>query len=142
MLDGALISVYYMLMGYAIENLLKGILMIQHPEYFKPEAKLVDIQDHDLTRLCNKCNIVITQDEANLLNKLKNYILWQGKYPIPLKLDDMWPKRQPNGTWKTQGEAFHGRKQQQEVDSLYSKFRSELEKVSNSQEFVPSWESE
>ncbi len=126
--DGQLISVYFLLMGYAIENLLKAILMIQHPEYFKPDQKLVDIQSHDLAGLCSRCKIDVQQDETNLLKKLTTYILWQGKYPIPLELEKMWPKRQPDGTWETRGEAFHGRKTQQELDSLYTKFWNELER--------------
>jgi len=126
--DGQLISAYLLLIGYAIENLLKAILMIQHPEYFKPDSKLTDIRSHDLAGLCNRCGIAV-QDQATLLEKLTSYIEWQGKYPIPLVSDEMWPKRQPDGTWKTGGEAFHGRKTQQEVDSLYTRIWNELERI-------------
>jgi len=90
--DIQLISVYFLLTGYAIENLLKAILIIQHPEYFKPNAKLNDIRSHNLLSLCKRCNIVIRQGEAILLKKLTSFIEWQGKYPIPLESDQMWPK--------------------------------------------------
>jgi hypothetical protein len=42
-------------MGYAVENLLKGILMIQHPEYFQSSGKMTDI------------SVSFVQPEAELL---------------------------------------------------------------------------
>jgi hypothetical protein len=53
--DGLLISIYFFLMGYAVENLLKGILMIQHPEYFQSSGKMTDI------------SVSFVQPEAELL---------------------------------------------------------------------------
>ncbi len=126
-LDSQMISVYYLLMGYAIENLLKAILMIQHPEYFKPDAKLADIGSHILVGLCKQCGISVQHEEVELLNKLTTYVVWQGRYPIPLQPDRMWPTRRDDGTWKTRGEAFRGRQPQEKIDNLYTKIWNELE---------------
>ncbi|MBI1882070.1 MAG: hypothetical protein HYR94_28175 [Chloroflexi bacterium] len=126
-LDSQLISKYFLLMGYAIENLLKGILMIQHPEYFKPNAKITDIRSHNLVNLCKRCKISLRQEEADLLNKLTRHIEWQGKYPIPLESDKMFPIKESNSTWEIRGEAFDGRQTQQEFDNLYAKIWNELE---------------
>jgi hypothetical protein len=132
--DGGLISVYFLLIGYAIENLLKGILMIKHPEYFKPDQKIVDIQSHDLVGLTKRCKIVLQQEETVLLTKLTTYVVWQGKYAIPLRSDEMFGEMKPDGTWVTRGEAFHGRKTQQEVDRLYIKLWNELERIKPAEE--------
>lgn len=126
-LDSHMISTYYLLMGYAIENLLKAILMIQHPEYFKPGAKLTDIRSHKLVSLCNRCDISVQKEEVEILNKLTTYVEWQGKYPIPLEPDKMWPIKRDDGTWKTRGEAFRGRQPQEKIDNLYTKIWNELE---------------
>jgi hypothetical protein len=128
LLDGQLISIYFLLIGYAFENLFKGILMLEHPEYFRPSAKIKDIQSHNLKNLCHKCNISLQQEEAELLEMLTIYVEWQGKYPIPLESKNMWPIRQPDGSWKTRGEAFDGRKTQDKVDNLYIKILDELER--------------
>jgi hypothetical protein len=126
-LDGQLITVYFLLIGYAFENLLKAILMFEHPEYFRPDAKMKDIQSHDLVKLCGRCNISLQPQERNMLEKLTIYIEWQGKYPIPLESEKMFPIKQPDGSWKTRGEAFHGRETQVEVDKLYTNICGELE---------------
>lgn len=103
--------------------------MIQHPEYFKPNEKLVDIRSHNLVGLCQKCGIPLNNDEITLLKELTTYVEWQGKYPIPLTLDEMWPKKQQDGTWQSRGEALCGRNIQQEVDNLYGKIWDELERI-------------
>lgn len=56
-LDGRLISICFLLMGYAFESLLKAMLMMEHRECFKPDSKTTDIRTHDLVELCGRCNI-------------------------------------------------------------------------------------
>jgi len=129
--DSQLIGVYFLLIGYAIENLLKGNLLVQHPEYFKPDKKMTDIKTHKLTELCIWCNISLMEEEIVLLNKLTRYVEWQGKYPIPLELDEMFPIKKDDGTWETRGISFKGiKKLQQEIDDLYAKLWFELENQS------------
>jgi hypothetical protein len=127
MLDGNLITIYFLLIGYAFENLLKAIIMLEHPEYFKPNDRITGIKSHDLVRLCSRCKIHLQLQEKKLLEKITIYIDWQGKYPIPLDPDKMWPIKQADGSWKTRGEAFHGRRTQEEVDRLYMRIWNELE---------------
>ncbi|MCH8295797.1 hypothetical protein IH992_32360 [Candidatus Poribacteria bacterium] len=125
-LDARLFIPYFLLIGYAIENLLKANLMVQHPEYFKPNAKMVDIRSHNLVSLCKRCNISIDTEETNLLEKLTRYIEWEGKYPIPLEADKSLPRKRDDGTWERQFEdGFKIPKQS--IDSLYAKLWNELE---------------
>jgi len=128
--DSQLIGVYFLLIGYAIENLLKGNLLVQHPEYFKPDKKMTDIRTHMLPELCKWCNISLMEEEIVLLKKLTRYVEWQGKYPIPLESDEMFPLKKGDGTWETRGETFKGRKTQQVIDDLYAKVWCELENQS------------
>ncbi len=45
--DTELMKIYYMLMGYSIENRIKGIIMVNHPEYLTEEG-LKKIGRHDI----------------------------------------------------------------------------------------------
>jgi hypothetical protein len=129
--DGELIGVYWLLMGYSIENLLKGILMAKHPGYFMTDEKMKGINTHDLPSLCDCCGIVISSAERTLLGKLQVYIVWMGKYPVPLELRKMYPIKRDDGTWENRGEAFHGRKTQEELDALWEKLEAELHKAAS-----------
>jgi len=129
--DSQMIGVYFLLIGYAIESLLKGNLLVQHPEYFNPDEKMTAIKTHKLTELCERCNISLMEEEIVLLNKLTRYVEWQSKYPIPLESDEMFPMKKVDGTWETRGESIKGRKTQQEIDNLYAKLWFELENQRN-----------
>jgi len=124
--DISLITEYCLLMGYALENLLKGILMDEHPEYFKPDAKIKDISSHNLVSLCKRCSLQITADEEELLKKLTDHILWVGKYPVPLELSGMYPRRKQDGTWDGPGDKLNGQNTKEMAESLYKRFWSEL----------------
>jgi hypothetical protein len=126
--DSLLISIYLMLMGYSIENLLKAIIMLEHPEYYRPDAKITNIKDHRLVELCKCCNIRIKPDEATLLKELTIYIEWKGRYPIPLKALEIPNNLNSDGTAKEDFVGFRGRKTQEEIDMLYMKIWNELEK--------------
>ncbi len=132
--DGMLIRPYRLLVGYAVENLLKGILMVQHPENLKPSGHVTGIKGHDLVSICSCCGIALTQEESDLLRKLTRSIVWQGKYPVPLDRNHMPPRKQRDGTWESEWEAYHGRQQQQEVDRLYARLLARLETLSKAQD--------
>jgi hypothetical protein len=124
--DISLLTEYCLLMGYALENLLKGILMAEHPEYFKPDTKITDIRSHNLVSLCERCSLQITVDEEELLKKLTDHIEWVGKYPVPLELSGMYPRRKPDGTWDGPGNKLNGQATKKMVESLYKRFWDEL----------------
>lgn len=127
-LDGQLISVYLLLIGYAFENLLKGALMFEHPEYFKPDAKMTDIQSHSLTTICKRCNINLQPEEINLLEELTLYILWKGKYPIPLEAKNVQPILQSDGTARPNFLGYREDQMKEAVDTMYMKIWTELER--------------
>ncbi len=85
LLDQHLIFEYYLLIGYALECLLKGYLLAILPELVKRRLDSV-IVTHDLTELCRDANMVVSDEEKQLLDFLTQCIYWQSKYPVPLKL--------------------------------------------------------
>jgi hypothetical protein len=124
--DSQLLSVYYMLSGYALENLLKGAIMLGHPEYFKADGKLAEIRSHNLAHLWRKAGLALVPAEEVLLDKLSRYVDWLGRYPVPLAADKILPLPRKDGTWDHQAEPFKGRQTQETINRLYTKAHDEF----------------
>lgn len=81
---------YLMICSFAIENLLKGIIVFRNKQKIEEEItktfKLPKLmQEHDLTKLCENLKIdLIYQNQKDLLIRLSRAAIWQGRYPIPL----------------------------------------------------------
>ena len=79
-----------MLIGAAIENVLKGI--------YANNNKLTDgngkflRKTHTLMHLVDINGLQLSDEEMRLLEKLYNFIVWAGKYPIPVMYSDMMPR--------------------------------------------------
>ena len=43
---------------------------------------------HDLNYLFSLAGIAVTQEETRLLSLLSTFVIWRGKYPVPLKKAD------------------------------------------------------
>jgi hypothetical protein len=78
---------YCLLIGYALECLLKGILVKQNPSIIHDELKLDPVlKSHDLTMLCKRADIALSPIEHNLLVNIENIVtVW--KYPVPLDVN-------------------------------------------------------
>ena len=71
----------FLLYGYAIENLLKGLYVLRNPEVVHDQKVQVPPL-HDLVELAALVGYVPTQEEANLLEKISTVTLWSGRYPV------------------------------------------------------------
>lgn len=75
-----------MLIGFAIENYLKG-LWIEQNNIFTDDLidKLPEqIKTHNLVSLAKSLNLELEDHEINALEFFTESVLWQGRYPIPL----------------------------------------------------------
>jgi hypothetical protein len=88
---------YLMLVGFAVENFLKGIYVISNPEIIKND-KLIKLNRHDLLQLFNELHFETTIEEKDLIERLEEFILWIGRYPIPSKFERLVPKRHRENT--------------------------------------------
>jgi hypothetical protein len=89
MLDRQLIAEYLLLMGYAIECLLKGFLLSSKPGLVIDEQRLgKSVKIHDLPQLCQDCEIDVDDEELRLLRLMTRHIVW-GKYTAPVKVQQM-----------------------------------------------------
>ena len=88
-----------LLVGYAIENLLKGIIFSQSPELLSENLELDRrFTRHELDRLYLAAGFVnhleeIDSETRKLLDGLTQIIIWQGRYQFPLKFEDFRDKK-------------------------------------------------
>ena len=81
---------YLMLVGLAIENLLKSAIVKQRSremfdETLKTKSLPSQLMKHDLICLCKNAHIILSKDHCEFLNRLTHIILRAGRYPMPLK---------------------------------------------------------
>ncbi len=81
----------HLLYALAIENTLKGIIVGRDNSLIsqKQLAKIIKDTRHDLRRICRDGKIVLPASDLALLDKLTAIIKWVGRYPIPLKENDL-----------------------------------------------------
>jgi len=96
---------YFMLMGFAAENYLKGLLVAANPDVIRGKAlkgknALVDaLGRHNLVIVAQKAGLEMDPDETALLYRLTVNIEWFGRYPFALAGDDQMARRTfPDGT--------------------------------------------
>ncbi len=82
-----------MLWAYGFESIFKGLIIKDIKKSFNitnitPEI-MKEIQSHDLITLAKKAKIVLTEPEKFYLNILKICSVWAGRYPLPIKEDQM-----------------------------------------------------
>jgi hypothetical protein len=88
-------SIAMMLFGFCIENLVKSILasknrMLDEKGKFKERT-------HDLLKLFEKAEVKLDNDENYLVERLEQFIIWAGRYPIPLKAENKRPRTLSGG---------------------------------------------
>jgi hypothetical protein len=91
--DSRLLQVFLLLVGYAIENLIKGILYGKHPTKLEEsdETLKLALKCHNLSELYRIAMDLekLTEIEPcarEILDWLTQYILWRGRYAIPVDL--------------------------------------------------------
>lgn len=82
--DFELSGIYFFLLGLAIENLAKGILVGRNPKYFYENKNIT----HDIQDYVNACGIHFDIKKKKLLVELSVFVKWKGRYPTPKKLKD------------------------------------------------------
>lgn len=78
------ISTYMMLNSYAIEDILKAIIIIKNPNYINNGSIHDKLINHKLIKLTEIAEVKsFSQYEEDLLNRLSTFAIYAGKYPVP-----------------------------------------------------------
>lgn len=82
-------SLYFMLSSFAIENLLKALIIKNNNEDIKERVNKKNrlpncLNSHDLLELSKKAGLECEETyEKQFLKKLSDNAIWEGRYPIP-----------------------------------------------------------
>ena len=104
----SLARVEAMLLGMALECLLKGIYIRRHRVWADPakeyalvkDGKYVGVKgagDHDLVQLAKAAAVTLSQSERSILTRLTDFI-YAGRYPVPSHVEEMKPVKIPGGS--------------------------------------------
>ncbi len=89
MRDAPLWKVGLMLIGMAVEDMAKGIIVGRNPTKIA-EGKMTGVPtSHDLAELVRSCKVPLTDDEVVALRVLSEFVRWAGRYPIPMAAEDV-----------------------------------------------------
>lgn len=87
-----------MLAGYALENIFKGLLVMNDEDQPFDSKGSFKYKSHNLVELATDANISLDDNEKELLEILGYYTVTGGRYPISLFSDDMMPREFIDGT--------------------------------------------
>lgn len=85
-------EVYMMLMGFAVENVLKGLYIaktpdaIADPEDVAEGRSLLDSRlggGHRFLQLAGEVGVDLPDEEKKMLDRLEGAVLWRGRHPVP-----------------------------------------------------------
>lgn len=72
-----------LLLGFAIENLAKSILISRTPGLVGRDGTYRGPDHHDLVTLVGDCGLAVLPDQRACLVALTDYTEWLGRYPVP-----------------------------------------------------------
>ena len=126
-LDMELLEDYFLLIGYAIENLCKGILLAELPELVHNESRLDNLViTHELKQLVFDCGVDTSSDENEFLDYLEQCVTWKSKYPVPKFRRDYPVHEELNNMQYSQGPASWKRAKSL-ADGLFNRLSVRLE---------------
>jgi len=117
---------YLMLMGFAIENLFKAVIVRRDGHGSPDKTKMLGkLKDHDLLRLAQEANFQFDRDGEDLLRRMTRCTVWEGRYPVPTS----WDKGRNTQVF-SDGEsfsvAFFAGNDPQRIDKLINELRKNL----------------
>lgn len=95
-----LLRVWVLLAGYAVENLVKGLLVAQNPDHIS-SGKLKNIGQHGIVRLAHQLEgISLSEKEHRVCEVFDEAIPYWGRYPIPKDFRRLTAHMVPDSTFR------------------------------------------
>jgi len=91
-------SIAFMLVAFAIENLLKGLALTKGITKLDDQKIPKNLLTHDLVKLAELAK-PLANIGLDILETLHHSSEWYARYPLPTSVDQFWPMRQ-DGTLK------------------------------------------
>jgi hypothetical protein len=77
-----------MLYAFAIENLLKGLIVANDPAVISSDKLSNALKSHDLIELADTARFAVHIQEAPVLKALSELAVWAGRYPVAIYAHD------------------------------------------------------
>jgi hypothetical protein len=77
----------FLLFGFALENLFKGILVKNDPTLISGTRLNGELNSHDLSILAKNAKVSLSASERKTCERLTAVVVWAGRYPAPTKPD-------------------------------------------------------
>jgi len=124
--SGRVLGTYYMLVAFAIENILKGIILKRDFEQLTEEARTHNkipavLKNHKLRDLAELANIAIDSKEEELLLRLTDNAIWRGRYPTPITENGLKNTSLYNGCFASQ--AYYQKGDISAINTLFEKLQ-------------------
>lgn len=75
-----------MLLGFAVENALKGIIIVGDPTLTSEDKLARIIRSHNLCDLATDAKVILNVQEEAILHALTCLVVWAGRYPTPSRI--------------------------------------------------------
>jgi hypothetical protein len=87
---GSTCDVCFMVFGFALENLAKGIIVCRDPTLVsKDRLRKWHGNGHDLAALFSRAAISVSEQEHQLLERTTRITEWKGRYPVAMNFDEV-----------------------------------------------------
>jgi hypothetical protein len=84
---------YILLAGFALENLIKGLLVAQDPTHINQGKLSSSLKSHELLRLASQVEgLCLSEQEKGVCRIVQDAIPYWGRYPIPLEYNGVLPE--------------------------------------------------
>jgi hypothetical protein len=84
---------YLLLAGFALENVLKGLLVLEDPRHINTGALSRELRSHNIEVLASKVQgLTLAEDEDQFCALVTAVIPYWGRYPIPLDKNRIMPE--------------------------------------------------
>ena len=97
--DHGIERVALMLLGFAIENVSKGLIVQADPSVVNDEDAQLRLKTHDLVNLAERAGIDLDASEQGHLQVVRDYLVWLGRYPVPLSAVGKGSPHSGSGAW-------------------------------------------
>ena len=125
--------IYLLLTGYAIENLIKGIIYSKTPSALEEDDKNLRLKKslahHELANLYVEAGLAksrdtIDRDTKEILDYLTEFVVWRGRYNLPLNLQQAKNAKPLPSCISRGGELLPDK-----INELIEQLMSELDKI-------------
>lgn len=92
-MGGSTREVCFMVFGFALENLAKGVIVSRDPQLVsKGRLSNWHGNGHDLSALFDRAAISVSKQERILLDRTTRITEWKGRYPVAMNFDKVGPQ--------------------------------------------------